>query len=94
MEYLGNDDHPSVGSWTVGTRRVEFVPVEPAAFIGAWREATGCYETLRPRAPRQAAPPAAAPERVPSLACDLAIAISALLMIFCIPGMVIYATLH
>jgi hypothetical protein len=26
--------------------------------------------------------------------CDIVIAISALLMIFCIPGLVIYATMH
>ena len=95
MEYF-MDDGPSNASdaWLVGTRRVEFLAVEPSAFIGRWSEATGCIESVRPRVTRPLPIVPSAPPTFSSIACDIVIAVSALLMIFCIPGLVIYATMH
>lgn len=91
---LGNDGSSQANVWDVGTRRVEFYPVESAAFIGRWSEATSSVETLRPRVVRPPVVVTAAPPTLSSVVCDIVIAISALLMIFCIPGLVIYATMH
>jgi len=89
-----NDGSPQANVWDVGSRRVEFHAVESAAVIGRWSEATSSVESLRPRVVRTPVPVTAAPPTLSSVVCDVVIAISALLMIFCIPGLVIYATMH
>jgi hypothetical protein len=94
MESFRDDGPTDVDAWVVGSRRVEFVAVAPAAFIGRWSETTGSIESIRPRVTRPVSIVPAAPPTFSSIACDIVIAISALLMIFCIPGLVIYATMH
>jgi hypothetical protein len=89
-----NDGPSQANVWDVGSRRVEFHAVDSSAFIGRWSEATSSVESLRPRVARQPATVQPASPTLSSVLCDIVIAISALLMIFCIPGLVIYATMH
>ena len=93
MEFK-NDGSSAANVWEVGSRRVEFAAVDSAAFIGRWSEATSSFETLRPRVARTPAVARPPQPTLSSVVCDVVIAISALLMIFCIPGLVIYATMH
>ncbi len=94
MESFKDDGPSNLDAWVVGTRRVEFVAVDPSAFIGRWCEATSSLEPVRPRVTRPVPIVPPAPPTLSSVACDIVIAVSALLMIFCIPGLVIYATMH
>ncbi len=94
MDSFRDDGPTNVDAWVVGSRRVEFVAVTPAAFIGRWSETTGSFESIRPRVTRPVPVVPVAPPTFSSIACDIVIAVSALLMIFCIPGLVIYATMH
>jgi hypothetical protein len=84
-----NDGPSQANVWDVGSRRVEFHAVDSSAFIGRCS-----VESLRPRVARQPATVQPAAPTLSSVLCDIVIAISALLMIFCIPGLVIYATMH
>ncbi len=94
MESFKDDGPSNAGARSRGSRRVEFIAVEPSAFIGRWCEATSSIESVRPRVTRPVQLPTPAKPTLSSIACDIVIAISALLMIFCIPGLVIYATMH
>ena len=93
MESFTNDDPSDANMRGVSTRRVEFHAVEARAFIGRWSESTSSFETLRPRVTRPVLLTPPAPPTFSSVACDIVIAVSALLMIFCIPGLIIYAAM-
>jgi hypothetical protein len=89
-----NDGPSDANAGAAGVRRIEYLAVEPSAFIGRWFEATGSFESLRPRVARPpVVPPPSTVPTASTIACDIVIAVAALLMIFCIPGLIIYAAM-
>jgi hypothetical protein len=93
MESFKSDGPSDSNTGAAGLRRVEFAPVDAGAFIGRWSEATSSFESLRPKVARPVVVAPPAPPTLSSVLCDIVIAVSALLMIFCIPGLIIYAAM-
>jgi hypothetical protein len=93
MDSFSKDGPASPNVWVVGSRRVEFHAVEASAFIGRWSEETSSIECLRPRRSRPKSQPASTAPTLSTIVCDVVIAVSALIMIFCIPGLVLYSTM-
>ena len=93
MESFKSDGPSDSNAGAAGLRRVEFQAVEPRAFIGRWSDATSSIESLRPQVTRPIVATTPAQPTLSSVLCDIVIAVSALLMIFCIPGLIIYAAM-
>jgi len=93
MESFKSDGPSDSNTGAAGLRRIEFQAVDAGAFIGRWSEATSSIESLRPKVTRPVVAASPAPPTLSSVLCDIVIAVSALLMIFCIPGLIIYAAM-
>lgn len=73
------------------SRTLTIVTYEPSEFIGHWSSSTSSYELRVPGRPATTSRPARPWQTALG---DIAIVLFALVMIFSIPGLVIFATMH